>query len=565
MKRFIGIAVLFISVGLCTEAQNDIRTNIIAGGKVVASGYDGMPYFIYEGDFDDTPFTTKNGEEQDPAYVGVLRNRRMTVSHFMVYGGNVYEDGGWFDSASGPVEVQVMVNPGDPWTTVAALTDYPELDGTDMAAAGVHSTGIYEVSFDPPISCVGIRVAGKGASGNTPGQSYVSINELRAFGELGEAVNTYEPARLEGAYPIGTNFRHPLERGGGAGGDVLLDGNTSTYVQLQELEQLGFKTFAGFFSANPLTLNSVSFVHGQLGEDGWFNTEESKPEVEIMRTLDSPWERVGVVSDYPDTNLNTFREDLPEDIETRAYTYTFSSPTEVMGVRFIGNGSLNLTTEPFIQIAEILIDGTGNPAYTGPMRNGLNNNGNRFSMNDQGVIHIEAENARSIRDAFTIGAHADASGNLLTMGGWGSSFNAGAYSGQEMQWDIVVPETNDYFIFAQGNAVAGWADSFFITFDDDPGFTEEHRGQVIWRPPAGEPAYSPMFFERDWFTTDQLGQDNQEFYTLTEGNHTLRMAYREPRHELDFIVITTDDLLDLNAYVPPPVDAPSSIMNFSIY
>ena len=203
----IMVGVMMVGTVCAQEVLNVDTLNILAGGKVVASGYEGMPYYIYEGDFNDASFLTRNGQLQDPAYVGVLRNRRMVINRALFYGGNVFEDGGWFDSTARPVEFQIMVNPGDAWTTAATVATYPSLDGTDMAAATVHTSdvgGAYEITFNPPLSCVGFRVAGKGASGNNPSQSFISIDQLRAFGELREAVNTYTPPPLDGALAIGS-------------------------------------------------------------------------------------------------------------------------------------------------------------------------------------------------------------------------------------------------------------------------------------------------------------------------------------------------------------------------
>lgn len=561
LKTIIQSLMVFIGVIASSAAQN-LPLNLLAGGKVIASGFEGIPQYIYEGDFDDTPFLTRNGQLQDPAYVGVLSNRRMTITSAVFYGGPVYEDGGWFDSAAKPVEFQIMANPGDPWTTAAVITSYPTLDGTDMTAAAAHTDGRFEVTFNTPVSCVGLRVAGKGASGNTDGQSFVCINELRAFGTLGDAVNTYTPPRLHGALPIASNLRHPLERGI-APGDMLIDENVDTYVRCEELEAFDFKTFFGFYSANPLNLNSVSFIHGPLAVDGgWFNTEAGKPAVEIRRSLKGNWEPAGTIDSYPTTNVFTLREDLPPGIETTEYKYTFTTPTLVYGVRIMGNGSYNIDETPFVQIGELRIEGTGNPAFTGAAGTGFDKAGNPFNPTNQGYIFIEAEFGRPFNNGFTIMPHGDANNGYVIQGAFGPSFNQ--YSGQGVEFEIEVTQAGDYGIFVAGDAPNTWGDSLFVSFDENPGINPDSiaSGDITWRPPVGD---SPVTFERDWVTSDTLGQDFQEIYTLSAGRHILRFGLREPRYIMDWLVITPNLDEDIAAFQPPAGDVPVGIQDFSLY
>ncbi|MFB3785993.1 MAG: hypothetical protein ACE15F_06450 [bacterium] len=561
MKTMVQTLVVISCVSGISNAQ-DTQVNLLAGGKVIASGYEGIPQYIYEGDFDDTPFLTRNGQLQDPAYVGVLSNRRMSLTSAVFYGGPVYEDGGWFDSAAKPVEFQIMANPGDPWTTAAVISTYPSLNGSDMAAAAAHTDGRFEVTFPAPVSCVGLRVAGKGAPGVTDGQSFVCINELRAFGTLGEAVNTYSPPRLRGALPIASTLRHPLERGV-APGDMLIDENVDTYVRCEELEAFGFKTFFGFFSANPLTLNSVSFIHGKLAVDGgWFNTEQGNPAVEIRRTLKGAWEPAGTIDMYPNTDGLTLRENLPADIETTEYKYTFTTPVQVYGVRIIGNGSFNVDETPFVQVGEMKIEGIGNPAFTGGVGTGFDKNGNPFKPTSQGFIFVEAEFGRPFNNGFTIMPHGDANNGYVVQGAFGPSFNQ--YTGQGIEYEIEVTQAGDYGVFAASDAPNTWGDSLFVSFDENPGINPDSiaSGDITWRPPVD---VSPVTFERDWITSDTLGQDFQEVYTLSAGRHILRFGLREPRYAMDWFVITPNLDEDITAFQPPAGDPPTGIQDFSIY
>ena len=183
------------------------------------------------------------------------------------------------------MEFQYLETPDGDWQTAAVIESYPTLDGVDSAAATpLHMNQTFEITFDQPISAVGFRVAGKGASGNNPDQSYVSISELQAFGTLGDPVDTYESTQLDGAYPIATNFTHPMQNGAPLG-DEMWDGHVSTYIRAQELVDLfEFDVFFGFYSASPLTLNSISFIHGVLVMKAAGFTE-ARNRVEIKRTL----------------------------------------------------------------------------------------------------------------------------------------------------------------------------------------------------------------------------------------------------------------------------------------
>lgn len=566
MSKRVLIPVLLLGAATLAYAQPPVDSdtlNILAGGKVVASGYEGLPYYIYEGDYNDASFLTRNGEMQDPAYVGVLRNRRMTIERVLFYGGNVFEDGGWFDSEAGPVEFQIMANPGDDWTTAATVDSYPTLNGTDMAAASAHTSdvgGAFEAVFDPPIDCVGIRVAGTGASGNNPGQSFVSIDQLIAFGSLGEAADTFEYPPLHGALPIASNFRHPLDRAA-AGGDVIIDGIVETVARHEEQEVFGLEAFFGFYSANPITFNSVSFIHGPLTESGgWFNTEFTEPRVEIRREAGAEWEEVGTIDGYPDTNLDTFRSDLPEDIETTVWTFEFPEPTEAIGVRIIGNGSFNIDEIPFVQCGEILFDGEGSVAYNGPIGTGVDEEGNPFQADENGEFFIEAEWGRSVNDAYQIVGHGNTKSGLVARVNFGPTFNL--FSQQFIEFDIEVTDPGDYSVFAQVNSEPTWGDSFYVTFDDqDPMTPEAITNDIRWVPPAGDPAGVVEIMERGLIATD-AGFD---FWTLDAGVHTFRFGLREPRGVLDWILITKDFQQDIAQFTEPDTEPRTAVRDYSLY
>jgi hypothetical protein len=67
------------------------------------------------------------------------------------------------------------------WETVAALDSYPETTATD--SKGIRAGQRFEVKLASPISAVGVRIAGRPASGDGPAQAFASCAELAAYGQ----------------------------------------------------------------------------------------------------------------------------------------------------------------------------------------------------------------------------------------------------------------------------------------------------------------------------------------------------------------------------------------------
>lgn len=573
-----AVCICFMSNAYAQDVDYDNfeTLNILSNGKIIASGYFNTPHYIYEGDFA-TTFSTYNGKIQDPAYVGVLQNRRMTINELRFTGGTTYEDGGWFDSSAGMPMVQIMVNPGDAWTDVKPLEGYPVLNGTDMAAAADttngHARSFPNMLFDPPLNCVGIRVAGKGATGNNPSQSNISCAELRAFGTLGAAVNTYEIPFMDGALPTGSNYWHPRQTFT-AFGDVIIDGNIETYAMFQEVDIPGdiLDPFFGFYAAHPITLNSVSFQHGKLGDvGGWFNTDggSAMPKVWIRRTAGAEWEEVGTIDNYPVTTLDTFRADLPADIETRVFTYTFSAPTTAIGVRISGFGSFNIDEVPFAQCAEIWYEGSGSHAYSGPAGTGRASDGKAFQPDANGEIFIESNWGRSINNAYRVFGHGAAENGLVIRANFGPKFIEDArrpdFANMIVEYDFEIPAAGDYSVFIAHDILTTWTDSLFITMDDQDELTIDspdiRSGTIRFNPTAGTPGSVPDNFNRELISVT----GGWNFWTLAAGEHTLRLAYREPAQIWDWFLITQDFAKDINAYEPPDVAPPASVLDYPLY
>ena len=94
--------------------------------------------------------------------------------------GNVFHDGGWFDTTGGKPKLQVKKTSDGPWVDIAVFEDYPAATATDPR--GIQPGLRFTVRFEP-VEAVMIRVIGKPASGDNPSQAFASCAELVAFEE----------------------------------------------------------------------------------------------------------------------------------------------------------------------------------------------------------------------------------------------------------------------------------------------------------------------------------------------------------------------------------------------
>lgn len=83
----------------------------------------------------------------------------------------------------------------------------------------------------------------------------------------------------------------------------------------------------------PVRIRRVIFRHGRTFHDGgWFDTSQGKPRVQVRRTVDGPWETVGVLDDYPATSAT----DAAGLRGGEAFELRLAGPVEVVAVRVAG-------------------------------------------------------------------------------------------------------------------------------------------------------------------------------------------------------------------------------------
>ncbi|MBN2594535.1 MAG: glycoside hydrolase family 127 protein [Sedimentisphaerales bacterium] len=121
---------------------------------------------------------TYDGTLQRQAYFGVALEKPVKISRAVYIAGEVFHDGGWFDTAGGKPKVQFMKTSNSPWVDLAVFKDYPAATTTD--SMGIRRGRPFTVRFEP-VEAVAIRIVGEPASGDNPAQAFASCAELAAF------------------------------------------------------------------------------------------------------------------------------------------------------------------------------------------------------------------------------------------------------------------------------------------------------------------------------------------------------------------------------------------------
>ena len=100
--------------------------------------------------------------------------RRVVFIH-----GRTFHDGGWFDTTTGKPAVQIKASKEAQWEAVGLLKNYP---ATTATTAGQLTEGErFDCELSAPIQAWAVRVIGKPACGDSPGQAFSSCAELQAF------------------------------------------------------------------------------------------------------------------------------------------------------------------------------------------------------------------------------------------------------------------------------------------------------------------------------------------------------------------------------------------------
>ena len=123
---------------------------------------------------------TFDGTAQAEAFFGIAIEQPVTIRRAIYVAGNVFHDGGWFDTSTGKPKFQVKKTADGPWVDVGVLEDYPAATATE--ARGIRPGMRFSVRFDP-VEAIAVRIVGKPASGDNLAQAFASCAELMGFEE----------------------------------------------------------------------------------------------------------------------------------------------------------------------------------------------------------------------------------------------------------------------------------------------------------------------------------------------------------------------------------------------
>jgi hypothetical protein len=159
-----------------------------------------------------------------------------------------------------------------------------------------------------------------------PGAEVFRINALRreADPQSAGARRTVRLIPFADAGETGTDYKVwlPLVGASRTAGDLLLPGKESRSrhgnlsgsindgdYQSTVVTWNGKPSAEDWFAVSleePVSIQRVVFTHGMNFHDGgWFDTSKSRPQVQVRRTADGPWETVGELVSYPATTATS--------------------------------------------------------------------------------------------------------------------------------------------------------------------------------------------------------------------------------------------------------------------
>ena len=150
----------------------------LAFGEESGSRRGNQPGSITDGD-DHTFRVTWDKTRQDQDWYSVHVRQPVTLGRISFRHGHTFHDGGWFDVASGGkprAEIQTEAN--GPWLPVGEFKHYPATTATE--AQGLRDGQLFSLTFAPR-EVVGVRIVGRGASGDDPSQCFSSCAEVEGW------------------------------------------------------------------------------------------------------------------------------------------------------------------------------------------------------------------------------------------------------------------------------------------------------------------------------------------------------------------------------------------------
>ena len=130
----------------------------------------------------------------------------------------------------------------------------------------------------------------------------------------------------------------------------ICDGDPGTFVVTFDGAKHDIDWFA-VQADKAVPITQVVFVQGTLFHDGgWFDSSAGKPVIEVQKTADGPWEKIGVLESYPETTS----ADRKYVLDGKRYELKLSAPIAVCAVRIIGQpAGGDHPTQSFASCAEL--------------------------------------------------------------------------------------------------------------------------------------------------------------------------------------------------------------------
>lgn len=280
--------------------------------------------------------TYDGGGKKDFVYAGIEFDIEATLSGVRFTEGKHFWDGGWFDG-----EPYIEIKTGDSWRKIDATIDRKYPGNTEEEQGASFET--YTFTFDSPIRCSGVRIAGKPG-----GQAYfISISEISPIVE-----EIHGDTQVMDEQPIIIcNVASPT--GGGAKDiRVISDGiipkaSSATDSMQYDTYHGSFideEVYVGYLWRKERKVSEIHFTEGNhFWNGGWFKNDA--PTVEVY--VNGAWLacEVEISPSYPKAN---FKEAFGVGYET--YVFRLKEPVSCNGVRLIGTAG---GESGFISIAEL--------------------------------------------------------------------------------------------------------------------------------------------------------------------------------------------------------------------
>ncbi len=152
-------------------------SSVLIDSKETRSRMGNMSGQILDSDLSRT-VVTFDGTLQKEDWFGAEIDEPITFNQVTFAHGQSFHDGGWFDTSTGKPVIQIKRTKTSAWEQISVLESYPSTTSSRVPRI---KEGQKFVQRFPSVTCVGIRIVGKPASGDNPRQAFSSCSLLQAI------------------------------------------------------------------------------------------------------------------------------------------------------------------------------------------------------------------------------------------------------------------------------------------------------------------------------------------------------------------------------------------------